>query len=101
MVAPGAPFAASPCGWSAGGKSHQALPCGCGAGGVPWHRVLLKHPGGVPAGAGGLGGAIGEFEPAVWQKAQTEALPSSVDVWTYWAPVNHGDGCGALTPWQV
>jgi len=28
-----------------------------------WHSVLLKHPAAVPAGAGGLGAAIGEFAP--------------------------------------
>jgi hypothetical protein len=42
--------------------------------------VLLKHPGAVPAGAGGLGAAIGEFAPAVWQKAHTGAFPVAVVV---------------------
>jgi len=43
-----------------------------------WHNVLLKHPGAVLAGAGGLGGAIGEFTPFRWQKAHTVALPEFV-----------------------
>ena len=32
-----------------------------------WHNVLLKHPGSVPAGAGGLGAGLGEFKPFAWQ----------------------------------
>jgi len=47
-----------------------------------WHSVLLKHPAAVPAGAGGLGAAIGEFAPFRWQKAHTGAFPSAVVVWT-------------------
>jgi hypothetical protein len=47
-----------------------------------WHSVLLKHPDAVPAGAGGLGGAIGEFAPFRWQKTHAEAFPSAVVVWT-------------------
>ncbi len=30
-----------------------------------WHNVLLKHPGEVPAGAAGDGGAMGELAPFV------------------------------------
>jgi hypothetical protein len=44
--------------------------------------VLLKQPAAVPAGAGGLGGAIGEFAPFWWQKAHAEAFPSAVVLWT-------------------
>jgi hypothetical protein len=58
--------------------------------------VLLKHPGAVPAGAGGLGGAIGEFAPFRWQNAQTAAFPSAVVVWTYVSPVRHWDAWGAF-----
>jgi hypothetical protein len=47
-----------------------------------WHSVLLKHPAAVPAGAGGLGDAIGEFSPFRWQKTHAEAFPSAVVVWT-------------------
>jgi hypothetical protein len=55
---------------------------GTGCGATPaWHKVPLKHPGADPAGAGGLGGAIGELSPAVWQKAQTGAFPTAVFVW--------------------
>ena len=68
----------------------------------PWHSVLLKHPGAVPAGAGGLGGAIGEFVPSRWQKAHTGAFPSAVDVWTYVSPVRHWEACGefAVGTWH-
>jgi hypothetical protein len=72
---------AFPWGWAAGGVVTHALPTGCGTA-VAWHNVLLKHPGAVPAGAGGLGGAIGEFAPFRWQKTHTVAFPSAVDVWT-------------------
>jgi hypothetical protein len=54
----------------------------CGAPDGPWQRVLLKQPGGVPPGAGGLGGPIGEFAPSMWQKAHTVAFPVSVEVCT-------------------
>ena len=76
---------------------------GCGAPAAPWHSVLLKHPGAVPAGAGGLGGAIGEFAPFRWQYAHTAAFPVSVFVWTYVSPVRHCDACGefAVGTWQV
>jgi len=50
-----------------------ALPLLCLPG--QWHSVLLKQPGAVLSEAGGLGGAIGEFVPFRWQKAQTVALP--------------------------
>jgi hypothetical protein len=63
VVEPGVAFALSPCGWAAGDAATHALPRGWGAPPSPWHSVLLKHPGAVPAGAGGLGGAIGEFAP--------------------------------------
>jgi hypothetical protein len=53
------------------------VPAGTAA---PWQSVLLKQPGAVPAGAGGLGGATGEFWPFAWQKAQTEAFPSFTTV---------------------
>ena len=51
----GADFAAAPC---CVGSDH---PVGCPT--WAWQRVLLKHPGAVPAAAGGDGGAIGEFAP--------------------------------------
>jgi hypothetical protein len=81
----------------------HVLPSGCGAPGTPWHRVLLKHPGGVPAGAGGEGGAIGEFAPPVWQKAHTEAFPGSVVLWFLALVGSHWDGWGESTPapWQA
>ena len=46
----------------------------------PWQRVLLKHPGAVPAGAGGDGGAIGELAPFAWHCTQTGAFEESVEV---------------------
>jgi hypothetical protein len=82
VVAPGVAFASFPCGWAAGDVVTQAAPTGCGAVAVPWHSVLLKHPAAVPAGAGGLGAAIGEFAPFRWQLAHTGAFPSAVVVWT-------------------
>lgn len=63
-----------------------------------WHNVLLKHPGAVPAGAGGLGGGSGEFAPFRWQKAHTVAFPPAVDVWTKASPGSQFDGCGVPTP---
>ena len=79
---PGAAFASSPCGWAAGGTVTQVPPTGCGTAEAPWQRVLLKQPGGVPAGAGGLGGAIGEFAPFKWHWAHTAAFSSAVLAWT-------------------
>lgn len=67
--------------WKDGPGITQVPPTGCGTP-VAWQRVLLKHPGGVPPGAGGEGGGIGEFAPSVWQKAHTDAFPSAVLVWT-------------------
>jgi len=79
---------------------------GCGAPLPPlWHRVLLKQPGGVPAGAG-VGGWFGGLfgDPEKWQNAHTAAFPAStVVVWLYVEPAEarHGAGaCGAFTPWH-
>ena len=63
------------------GRSLNGTGCGAPAT-TSWHSVLLKHPGAVPAGAGGLGGGIGESAPFLWQKMHTEAFPGSVVVWT-------------------
>jgi hypothetical protein len=56
---------------------------GCGAPLPPlWHRVLLKQPGGVPAGAGAGGWFGGLFsDPGKWHCAQTGAFAVSVFVW--------------------
>ena len=62
-----------------------------------WHNVLLKHPGAVLSGAGGLGGGIGEFVPFRWQKAHTVAFSPDVDVWMKVSPGSHCDGCGVPT----
>ena len=70
---------------------------GCATPPVPWHSVLLKHPGAVPAGAGGLGAAIGEFAPFRWQYAHTVAFPVPVVVWTYVSPVRHWPAWGEAT----
>lgn len=77
-------------------------PTGCGTAEAPWHRVLLKHPGGVPAGAGGDGGPIGEFAPSKWHWAHTEAFSSAVLVWTYVSPERQAAGWGDWPgpPWQ-
>jgi hypothetical protein len=106
VVAPGAALPAFPWGWAAGGVVSQAgFPNGCGAPTAPWHSVLLKHPGGVPAGAGVAGWPAGLFgDPGKWHCAQTGAFAGSVVVWVYVVPAEprHGlGGCGALTPWQV
>ena len=82
MVAPAVAFASIACGWAAGDVVTHALPTGWGTPPAPWHSVLLKHPGAVPAGAGGLGGGIGESTPFRWQKAHTGAFPVAVVVWT-------------------
>ena len=68
---------------------------------MPWHSVLLKHPGGVPAGAGADGWFCGLFDdPGKWHCAQTGAFESFVSVWVYAGP-RHGLGaCGAVV-WQV
>jgi hypothetical protein len=47
-------FAVGPWNWLVVGFSHVA-PSACGAAPTPWHSVLLKHPGAVPAGAGVAG----------------------------------------------
>jgi hypothetical protein len=55
---------------------------GCGAPPAPWHRVLLKQSGGVPAGAGVGGWPAGLFgDPGKWHCAQTAAFAVSVLVW--------------------
>ena len=55
---------------------------GIGCGATPaWHSVPLKHPGAVPAGAGGLGGGnVVRFAPLRWQLAQTERFPGLPEV---------------------
>jgi hypothetical protein len=60
----------------------------------------LKHPGAVPAGAGGEGWTE-ELAPFVWQSAQTVALSGLVFACVVAALLQGADGCGALTPWQV
>jgi len=80
VVAPGASFAAFPCGWAAGGVATQALSTGCGTG-VAWHSVLLKQSG-VP----GLA-----FR---WHWAHTGAFDGSVSVWVYGAPRQGAGACG-------
>jgi hypothetical protein len=56
---------------------------GCGAPLPPsWHKVLLKHPGSVPAGAGVGGWSGGLFgDPGKWHCAHTGAFAVSVLVW--------------------
>ena len=85
MVAPGAAFALSPCGWAAGGVVTHVLSTGWGAPASPWHKVLLKHPGAVPAGA----------EADLWHCAHTCAFDGSVSVWVYGAPRQGAGACGA------
>ncbi len=86
---PGADFAAAPC-WA--GSLH---PAGCP--GAAWQSVALKHPGGVPAGAGGFGAAV-ELAPLVWHWAQTVAFSGFVVVWVR-AALRQGAGeWGACTP---
>ena len=55
----------------------------CGAPPPPlWQRVLLKQPGGVPAGAGVGGWFAGLFgDPGKWHCRQTGAFAVSVLVW--------------------
>ena len=67
---------------------------------APWHSVLLKHPGGVPDGAGVPGCPAGLLgDPGKWHAAQTGALPVSVSTWVAPPGVRHGlAGCGAFTP---
>jgi hypothetical protein len=81
VVAPGAALASFPWGCAAGGVVTQVLSTGCGAAAVPWHSVLLKHPGGVPAGAGVAGWFAGLLgDPEKWHCAQTDAFDSLTDV---------------------
>jgi hypothetical protein len=85
----------------------QVAPRMCGVVSAPWHRVLLKHPGGVPAGAGvaGSGCPAGLFgDPGKWHAAQTGALATFVLSWLVPPAVRHGAaGWGALIPlpWQA
>ena len=68
---------------------------------MPWHSVLLKHPGGVPAGAGVAGWFAGLFvDPGKWHCAQTVAFEVFVSVWVTVEPRQGRAGCGALTTWQ-
>jgi hypothetical protein len=63
-VEDGVAFTLFPCGWAAGGVATHALSRGWGTPPSPWHNVLSKHPGAVPAGAGVAGwfaGLFGEF----------------------------------------
>jgi hypothetical protein len=63
--------------------------------------VLLKHPGGVPAGAGVAGWFAGLFvDPGKWHCAQTVAFEVFVSVWVTVEPRQGRAGCGAGTPWQ-
>jgi hypothetical protein len=65
---------------------------------VPWHKVLLKQPGAVPAGAG-VSGSLVEFAPLVWHFAHSGALLIAVNVWFDTAALGpfHGfAGCGAV-----
>jgi hypothetical protein len=67
----------------------------------PWHSVLLKHPGAVPAGAGVAGWFGGLFgEPGKWHCAQTGAFEPFVSVCVTADPRQGPAGCGAGTPWQ-
>ena len=65
---------------------------------VPWHRVLLKQPGAVPAG-GVEEGFLVEFAPLLWHFAHSAALLIAVNVWfdvDAVAPFHGLSGCGAL-----
>ena len=65
--------------------------------------MLLKHPGGVPAGAGVNGWFAGLFgEPGKWHAAQTGAFDGSVSVCVRAGagPRQGGSGCGWTSPWQ-
>ena len=67
---------------------------------LPWHIVLLKHPGAVPAGAG-LAGFMPEFAPPAWHLKHSGAFPASVNTWfgcaTVVPPVQRAlSGCGAF-----
>lgn len=65
---------------------------------VPWHRVLLKQPGAVPAGAAVAGFSV-LFAPFVWHFAHSGALLIAVKVWfdeLIVGPFHGLFGCGAL-----
>jgi len=102
VVAPAAAFASFACGWAAGGVVTHVAPTGCGtAAASPWHSVLLKHPGGVPAGAGVAGWFAGLFaDPGKWHCAQTGAFAVSVFACVYTPPCHGLGACGAVV-WQV
>jgi hypothetical protein len=101
VVAPGVAFASKACGWGAGDVATHVLPTGWGTVDSPWHNVLLKHPGAVPAGAGVAGWFGGLFgDSGKWHCAQTGAFESFVSTWVYVGPRHGCAGCGALTPWQ-
>jgi hypothetical protein len=61
VIEEGVAFASFPWGWGAGGVVTHALSTGWGTPPSPWHSVLLKHPGAVPAGAGVAGWFAGLF----------------------------------------
>jgi len=86
-------------------ESESSHPVSCVPAGTPpapWHRVLLKHPGLLPPG-GGVGGWFPLPDSPKWQKAHSEAFPSSDVVWTYVFPGSQFAGCGELPPprWQA
>jgi hypothetical protein len=63
--------------------------------------VLLKQPGGVPAGAGVAGWFAGLFaDPGKWHREQTGAFAVFVSAWVYGTP-RQAAGCGAAAPWQA
>ncbi len=77
--------------------SVQIAPRAWGAWASPWHRVLLKQPGAVPAEAGVAGWFAGlTEEPLKWHWAQTGALEGSVLAWFERAVCQGLPGCGAL-----
>jgi hypothetical protein len=68
---------------------------------APWHSVLLKHPGGVPAAAGVAGWFAGLFgDPGKWHCAQTGAFDVFVSACVYVGPRQGFAGCGAIATWQ-
>jgi hypothetical protein len=67
----------------------------------PWHSVLLKHPGGVPAAAGVAGWFAGlTGDSGKWHCTQTGAFSSFALMWVYAGPNQGRAGCGAFAPWQ-
>jgi len=92
-------FAVGP--WNSGLGSRQEVPTAWGADVTPWHSVLLKHPGGVSAGAGVGGWFDGLFgDPGKWHCAQTCAFSVFVLMWVYVGPSQGRAGCGAFTSWH-